>query len=366
MAARLQVRDARADDVDDLRALVRDAAQDGDVRICYEREPDYFTAVSVPTPSPRVIVLEDTQAQKVVGAFCLGQRQAFVNGERRPVWYGNELRLHSGWRGGVALHRMFRTFKSVLGDDWMQTIIMAGNEASLGAVASGRAGLPTYHPCGELASFMVSVRQKLAISSDMAVRRAVTADIPAMQVLYETEASRKQLAPCFDFSRLGTKDPYYAGARLEDFFLAFDGDRLVGMAGWWDQTPFKQSRVIGYSQTMRRLRPFYNLFAGATGRITLPREGVISRYAYLHAVACLDNDPAILRTILAAVLDDPAARRAVDSVVFGCDVRDPLQNALKGLKVRKMRSHQFLASYAGDPRANIDQDQLFYVEPSRM
>lgn len=368
MAARLIVRKARLEDTDGLRALVKDAAQDGAIRISYEREPDYFTATRIPAPDSQVWVLEDTKSGMVAGAFCVGQRDCFVNGNLQPVWYGNELRIHSAYRGGVALHRMFRQLRDALGANWMQTIIMGDNKTSLGAVASGRAGLPTYYECGETLSCLLSVKQKMTAPSGFEIRRASRDDLPAMQALYNTEASAKQLAPAYQFSQFGSDASFYHGIRLENVFLAFAGDQLTGMATLWDQTPFKQSRIVKYAAPLRIARPLINLAASMTGDVRLPPEGAVSRYAYLHNAVTRQNAPEPFRALLAELLSLGRTGKlgAIDALVTGFDPRDPLLDALAGLKLRKMPAQQFLASYTGDPRPALNSGQLFYVEPSRM
>ena len=368
MAARLIVRKASNADMDGLRALVKDAAQDGAIKISYEREPDYFTATRVPTTDAQVYVLEDTHSNHIAGAFCLGHRPAFVNGEVQRVWYGNELRIHSEYRGGIALHRLFRHFRKALGDHWMQTIIMGDNQASLSSVASGRAGLPVYYPAGETISCLMSVRQRLQHNSTYQVRRAARRDLPDIQALYNREAARKQLAPAYDFSRLGSEDTYYHGLNLHDVFLAFDGAKLKGIAGLWDQTSFKQSRIVKYAPALRISRPAINFVSKLNGGLQLPAEGAISHYAYLHNAVTDGNDPLPLRALLSTILKEcrQNCTGKVDAIVTGFDANDPLLEALRGLKLRRMPAKQFLASYSGDPRTALNSNQLFYVEPSRM
>jgi hypothetical protein len=370
MTSRFATRPANEGDRADLLALVRDGAQDGAVKIAYEREPDYFPAMSIPTPAPQLWVLEDKVSGRVVGGFNLGQRAVYVNGARRLAWYGNELRIHSSVRGGMALHRLFRQLKLLLGDDWMETVIMGDNQASLDTVASGRAGLPAYYPVGETRTHMLSTRARIAgpAVAGCDVQRARVQDLAELQAFHVREAARYQLAPAYDFAALGGEDPYYLGARLEDIFLLRRGGEIVAMAGLWDQTGFKQSRIIAYSPAIALFRPLYNLKSRLSGGLTLPKAGEISRYAYLWAVAVRGDDPALLRTLLRAMLkmvhEDVVP--GPEALLLGFGAANPLNAAVDASATRSFSSRQFVSSWAGDPRPGFDTHRPFAIEPARL
>lgn len=364
MSARFIVREATPMDRDNLLALVRSAAQDGAIQISYERDPDYFSALYVASPNPLVWVLEDKLENTIAGAFCLGVRDVYLNGKRTPVWYGNELRLHPNYRGGRALLRLFRQYKSHMGDKWMQTIIMGDNEKSLGSVASGRAGLPTYYSAGGIISHMISTKARIKTAPKTRVRRAEQTDRQAVQNFFNHTAKKKQLCPHYDFARIGTDDPYYKNIKWSDMFIALHGNDIVGMAGIWDQSEFKQSRVRAYSTAVKWARPFYNLWAKVSANIPLPKQGDIAKYAYLHSVLTLNNNPQIFSDLLSTILRE-TRHSPLDALVVGFDDRDPLGTVLDTIKSRPMPARHFMASHDDNPTHGFDADLIYYVEPAR-
>ncbi|MFP5384313.1 MAG: hypothetical protein ACLGHG_09615 [Gammaproteobacteria bacterium] len=353
--------------------LVARTPQQGLLRLNFERDPDFHAGACVSCEDPDIWIAEHGDAPgrsgrpaPVVAVINIGLRAVYLNGAVRRLRYGHDLRIDPAHRGGMLLHRIFRRLRAeLLPEEWMQTVILDGNDLSLSTVGSGRAGMPTYYPHGMIETHLVFTagRRRPRAIDGIDVRRARCGDMPVMQAFLDAEGPRRQFFPKYDLGRLLTEDRYYIGLRPDNFLLAFDGDVLVGMAGDWDQSAFKRTRVLAYPGVLRWLRHGYNAWGALTGGMRLPEAGECFRYRSLHTVLAKDNDPHVFRALLDHSLAGNADCEALACAFFA---GDPLTAALAKHRRRCMRSRHFLVCYGGDPRARIDGRLLPYVDVARL
>lgn len=151
------IRPAHVDDSAAILDLVSRTPQHGLLHLNFERDPDFYIGSFVSCEEPDVWVAEEAEAPgRIVAVINIGRRVVYVNGEPQRVRYGHDLRIDPAHRGGMLLHRIFRRLRKELGQgEWMQTVILDGNDASLSTVGSGRAGMPVYYPQGEIETHLV-------------------------------------------------------------------------------------------------------------------------------------------------------------------------------------------------------------------
>lgn len=366
MSQRFLVRPTQESDADGLQELLADTPQEGSIMLNFERQPNYFWATDIGTSEPDLWVMEDTQDNRVAGAFSMGKRDVFVNGIKTPMRYGSDLRIHRDYQGGRALLRLFKSLTTALGDDIYQTVILEENQASLATVGSGRLKIqPKYYPAGRHRTNMIELRRKEKHTVNSSVRRATIDDIAAMQDFFNTNAAEKQFYPSYDFSLIGSDDSYYRNIKLEDFFLAFLDDELVGITGLWDQKGFKQTRITGYSKGIQYARPFYNLYTKIFGGLSLPPAGSLTSYVYLHSTVIKNNDKQIFADLLATARDE-LANSPYDALVVGFDENDPLHEVTDKYKKIELFSLHFMCGFGDDPMDDIGRDKLMYLETARL
>lgn len=361
------IRPATAGDGAQILDLIRRTPQHGLLTLNFERDPDFFLGARVSCEDPDVWVAEDDDAPgRIVAVINIGWRTVYVDGVPRRVRYGHDLRIDPAFRGGMLLHRIFRRLKKELAPgEWMQTVILDGNDVSLSTVGSGRAGMPTYYPDGTIETHLLFTagRRHLRVADDLQVRRATAGDLAAMQAFLDREGAQRRYFPRLDLERLHAGDPYYAGLVPENFLLAFDGDVLAGMLGDWDQKAFKRTRVIDYPGPLRWVRHGYNAVSAIAGGMHLPAAGECFRYRSLHTVCVRQDDPRVFRALLDRALAD---NRDCDALVCGFFAGDPLATALQHYRRRTMRSLHFLVCYDGDPRPGPGTARAPYIDVARL
>ena len=357
---RCLIRPATAEDDPAIRALLRSTSQPGIVPLNFEREPSYFHGSAVACAHQDVWIACDRDSQQeALALFNMGSREVYVNGTPVRLRYAHDLRLAPDVRGSRLLIQLFRQAREqIYPGEWLHTVILSDNTVSLQTVGSGRAGLPHYYPHGEIGTHMIFAPPRRRPGHR--VTRATDNDLPAMREWLREQGPRRHFFPVYQLDKLLSGDPYYRGLQLDDFFLAWRGQQLVGMVGTWNQKPFKQTRVLGYPMGLAWLRHVYNLHSRMRGGLTLPPAGGTLDYLLLHTLLIENDDPAILDALLQEIL---AVQPGAVSVGLFND--DPLADAVQGYRRQTLRSQHFLISYEDNPAAELDC-RLPYVEIARL
>jgi len=361
-----RIRRAEAHDNDGILSLLESTPQWGAVSLNFERRPDYFCGARITCEEPDVWVAETRcEPRRIEAVYNVGRRRIWVNGQVAWIRYAHDLRIAPDCRNGMLLHRLFRQLRGMLEPgEWMQTVILRDNATSLATVASGRAGLPGYYPYGTIETSLIYTRAaRRPPPVGVFVRRTTKADLPAIAELLREEGAHKQFSPHWQTARLGSDD-YYLGLDASDFLGVWEGDRLRGLLGLWDQKRIKQTRVLGYRGGLRWLRHLYNLHSRVRGGFRLPAPGGYLCYLTLHAVLAKDNDPRWLQWLLDHAVH--AFHGQYDALLCGFFASDPLSRVPARYRRQLLYSDHFLVSYDGDPRGGLNDDRVPYVDVARL
>ncbi|QFI37963.1 hypothetical protein FR932_08920 [Moritella marina ATCC 15381] len=381
MASRFDTRPAQTKDSDELIALIAATPQTGAITINFERKPDFFMATNIVTQTPDVWVAIERESERVAAIFSIGHRDVYVNGSRQKVRYGNDLRIHPDFKSGRTLFNLLKCYRQAMGKDWMQTVILSDNNASLNSIGSGRSITPTYYDFGEMTTHMLYLtrprvirqgltRPRLALpsltqQSKFNIRKADHNDIELMQEFFEQQAKTKQFYPHYDFIKLLNGDEYYRGLVISNYYLMFEGNRLVAMAGIWDQSSFKQTRFVAYSKLMAVGRLLNNVYSTLFGGMMLPKAGDKLSYVSLHSLLVINDDEKLFSRLLAHIYNDCLAQN-YQALVCGLPSVDSRQRILEQYRSKVLYSKHFIASYHDDPRGNFDNTYPLYLEPARL
>lgn len=340
--AGLTLRQAEPGDHAALEELFRATVMDGKVRIGVERDPDYFVGARVQADEPDVWAAFGGDGD-AVGLFAAGRRRVWLGGER-PMRYLYDLRIHPARQQSALLARGFQWLRREVfaAGEWAQTLVLDSNLHALKTLTSGRCGLPQYCPAGRYLSWLLPA-QALRVQRGIVVRRAGSGDLVAMQGLLEAAARRRSFAHVLRLFDLGGHG--WPDLQVGDFLLAVRAGDVVGMMGLWNQSRFQRLRVCGYSRSTALVRPLWNVWAAAAGKIKLPPPGVVLPLRKATALACADDDPRILRALLGAALKEVDGKL----LMVGLSAADPLVPAMRGLRGRVACGHHFLVGWDGAP-----------------
>ena len=365
--SRFQIRKAIQSDSESLLKLMSSTHQEGKVRVNFERKPNFFYGSLVTAPNLDILVAEDRINKHIIGVYSIGSRNVFVNGQMRRVKYGCDLRIHRDYRRGSLLARLTKEVRKSLGENWAQAVILSENVNVFDIPLSGGIGRPKFFEWGAIKTHLIYIGlPKSRPRGNYNVRVASENDIDIMQDFFNKEAPKKQFYPYYQFSRISEgRDPYYRDQKIEDYFLCFEGDHLVGVTGFWNQKDFKQTRFVGYPTVLKALRPLYNLQSRLTGGLELPIAGGLLNYGTLHSILVKDNQPIIFSHLFHKIYSSFRGT-AIKAIVCGLSSNDPLMTVFKSYRKQTMGSKHYIFSFGDDPRKTLDPDRILYVEIARL
>ena len=331
-----------------LRAFLRECYMEGAIHLSFRREPSFFVAERVGARSSQAIVVRDTHTRQVVGLGSRSIRRVYVNGEARDIGYLGGLRSHPSVRGRTLLARGYRFLKELHQDGqapYYLTTIMEDNENARRILESGRGGLPTYRYIGRLATFVVplGLRKGGPGSRDVLVTQA-SPDVLKDTVAFINRHNRaRQFAPHYeeeDFQDSGV----LPGMTVDNVYVAWQGENIVGVVGVWDQRRFKQTVVMGYEGALRWLRPVVNIVTRVKGFGPLPKPGSPIDFFYVGFVAIDPPNSAVLSSLLDHVSCE-APVEGCSHFLIGLSADDPMQEVLHKYHPRTLFSRIYIVHW---------------------
>lgn len=303
-----------------IRRLLSANPVPGRIRIRYEREPDYFAGCATMGATDVLVARANDQ---VVGVACRSVRPMFINGERADVGYLGQLRVDARFRGRWLVLRGFRKLHELHRQSpprgYVTTIIEGNDEAEGVLVRRARGPMPRYRKIDRLMT--------LALPTAKATAAAVSLDTPLRDIVefLQREGRRKNFYPVYE--ERSFSDGTTRGFDPKDFIVIQRDGSILGVAGLWDQSSYKQSIVDAYDPLTRFARPFYNLLR----RAALPKPGNALRFAYGSFFCVRDDDAAVAHTLMDRLLA-VARERRFDHLLVGFAESDPLLAAARAFR----------------------------------
>ncbi|MFC4258192.1 hypothetical protein ACFOZ5_03995 [Marinobacter lacisalsi] len=365
---KLEVSRARPDDNGDILSLLSTIPQPGAISLSFERSPNYFHGAAISAEDPEVFILRtpEPKAQSTLGIFNIGTRRLFINGELQRVRYLHDLRLDPSVRGTRALGMAFQTTREMMADDELfQAVVLEENHSFLATMMRPRKLMPDLSAKGSIETSLIYGRASRKFQApSVEIRPATPEDLPAMQALLDEEGPKRQYFHYHDLNELKDPGPWYRALSVSDYYLIFEDGELAGLAGTWDQKPFKQTRVAAYSKPVRLGRPLYNMWAKATRGMPLPKVGGCLSYLTLHTVVIRNHDINLLRMLVNALLQGPA--RDYDAIACGFFTADPLSHGPRSFPRRTLLSHHFIGTWGREHRPWIDPKRIPHADIARL
>jgi hypothetical protein len=170
------------------------------------------------------------------------------------------------------------------------TAILSQNHAARRLLEAGLRGLPAYTPVSEIRTFTFSTRRLRRLAAPTGVASGPAVGGAALGFMKDHFATL-DAAPCLppaDSSNLQGRPPVTITAHLhrEDFVVVRRHDQVCAVAALWDQRPFRQVLVTGYTPSLGPARPLLNACRAFTGHAPLPAPGKPLALGYVSHLAC--------------------------------------------------------------------------------
>ncbi|HVW48880.1 MAG TPA: hypothetical protein VHC91_00530 [Trinickia sp.] len=274
---------------------------EGAAAISLRREPSFLASSRLLGKPVQIIVGRDTATGRIVATGSRCETASYIDGQPRRTAYLSDLRIDRDHRSGVLLSRVFRYLRMLHDADPLPayTLIYGDNEAALGNLVGGRAGLPFYLQRARLLARAIRLTRRRARPAlpGIELRRAREDELPELVRFINERRSELRWAPILDtadFSPGRRCDTL----RAQDFFVALREGRICATIAAWDQAPLRQAHVERYPRATQLLRTPYNLAACLCRLPRLPAIGAPLPYVYLAFIAAENDDAALCAALL--------------------------------------------------------------------
>jgi hypothetical protein len=345
----MTVRIDLATPADDLaiRGLCRREAVPGNITVSYEREPDFLLGCRVTGDDFQVVVARDQGDGELAGVACRSTREVFVNGLRQRIGYLGQLRIDQRFRGRWLVSRGFSMLKELHEQDpvpaYLVSIVGGNREAEEVLVRKARKSFPAFHRVAEFNTLAISIgRGKRPAHVGLEISAGSSEQTSEIAGFLQEQGAQRQFFPVWTEESI--RKLTSLGLRLEDLRVARHNGAIVGVAGLWDQSGYKQTVVHGYSGWLRAAAPIYNFSAPWMGRASLPRPGGKLRSVYA-ALVCVANDDAQIFASLLSELYNLARSRGFEYLLIGLDAKDLLLPIARKYTHVLYPSHLYLAEW---------------------
>ena len=342
---------APADDAA-IRELLRREPMPGRIRLTYEREPEFRLGCEVTGEDCRVLVVRHEDSGEIVGLACRSVRRVFVNGREQRLGYLGQLRVDSRFRGRGLLSRGFSQLRQLHDRDplpgYLASIVDGNREATGVLVRKPRPVFPVFRPVADYRTLAIRVdRAKPELRAEAGISTPHAGELAEVASFLRLHGSRRQFFPAWTEASLSRLSSF--GLGVADLRIARRGDGIVGVAGLWDQSAYKQTIVHGYTGWLKAAVPLYNFAARRLGHATLPRPGEKLRSAYASLLCVANDEVSVFRALLRELYNLACGRR-LGQLLVGLDARDPLLPAARQYSHVAYPSRLYLADWPDESR----------------
>jgi hypothetical protein len=338
----------------------------GSVEIAFTKEPDFFRAEQVHGRFTETYIIHHTQDGILAGMGTRAIKPAYLNGKKDNVGYLCNLRILPEYQKGLVLARGYTFLKQRHSDNRARlylTTIIEDNIHARSTLESGRSSLPGYYDIGRFCTFALSLKQSRIKSKNTSlnIRRSTHKDIQQIIDFLRVEGPRKQFFPEYSQGDFETKDGILLGLGLDDIYLAFIGDQLVGVTAAWDQTEYRQSVIVGYNRMIQSFRPFINLGLGLLGYPLFPKPQTALSYFSLGLVCIKGNDADIFASLINTITSERENKYSF--MMAGFHEKDPLLDILQKHKGISYSSRVYIVCWEnGEKDRNQLDSRIPYLE----
>jgi hypothetical protein len=255
--------------------------------------------------------------------------------------YLGELRLDRAAHGRFDVlrggYRFFHEQRATAPADIHFTSIAADNVRARRLLERSLPALPRYEFLAELTTLLISTAARRV--RRVAVSAAGAPRLPTPPATALEPASAGELA---DFlNACGARHQFAAAwtpqtitslaahaLPLESFGVLRDRGKIVAAAALWDQRPFRQTVIHGYSPLLALSRPLINTIGPFFGGARLPPRGSVLAHAFLSPLALAPHrEPALFALVTA--FHERARQRGIDFLTLALPSGDPRLAALR-------------------------------------
>lgn len=333
-------------------------------RIFFDRSPDIFIIPKL--TSYKYICGGIFRYGELQGYAIAAYQKRYVDQRLTDVMYLGNLHIAKSGRGKGFFYRMSDFFFGDLTPniEYVYSYIMEQNQSAMDLVNRTHPNFPNVPYSGVIGRIaMVNIFLTIPVRRNRKyiIRKATPTDIDQIVRLLSAEYTARFLAPEMNhrvFLRYLSQRPHFG---IENYFLALYGSEVIGVCSVWDMTPLKKNTILGYSNTMRKVRLLYNFGAPLFGIPGLPAPGDALRDVTIAEYAVKERDPDIMEDLLRYIYKQ-YRHQGYHSIIFGSSADDPLLKATKTFFKKSIYSNVILGSLQPEKLDEMKNKKLIYAD----
>ncbi|MBF0595515.1 MAG: hypothetical protein HQL22_11200 [Candidatus Omnitrophica bacterium] len=351
---KINFRLATREDNQGLLDLAHAVSMSGDIEIVFERNPNFFYACEIQGFSYQVLVA--TRSDNTICASGVRVlKSAYINGNPMEIGYLGDLKVSSKARKLRILSNGYQKMKKLHQDGQAMlhiTAIIDDNKDAKAALVwkNKDQSIPNYYDLGRINTYFVFPFLPRFLLNMPKIVRGNREIIDNIVSFLNAEGMKKQFFPVY------TRE-YFLNLRqfnVSDFYVAYEGDQIVGVVATWDQSSFRQTLLKKYHGSMTWIKRILGSL--------LPQEGERIKHLYVSFVTVKDNSSRILAALLHYVYAD-IRKVGYKYFVLGLHEQDALNKALRGVSSIVYKSRLYVAEYKSDDEIRrLLDNRVPYVE----
>ncbi|MDP2668476.1 MAG: hypothetical protein Q8P07_01430 [bacterium] len=329
---------------DALRAVLCKVPTPGNISLVFNCEPSFYVAEHAGSVKSQTLIYKDQKTGMIAGIAGRSIRNLYIDGVQKTVGYLNNLKLLPEVRSGTVFARGYKQIHDFHGDGeapYYFATILDENKYAQQILESGRAGIPNCVFAGMFVTYLIPLRKRALYKLRHEIIPCDESTLLKAHSCLSEWNSRYQFAPVYTPDDISGRTRLLPNFSPDNLYICKEGDGVAGTLGVWNQQPFKQMIVAGYSARMKTVRPFYNIMARLNGHPTLPNIGEHIKCVYASLISSKEDDSEVFKSLICKARSDWSGR-GHDYLLVGLSVENKLAAVARSLAARELKSRIYL------------------------
>jgi len=329
---KINYRFAQEKDHPQMEELYNSSPMDASLDILFAKNPSFIRANGVKGYEVKTAIAEI--GGEIIAAGTRSLSNNYINGIPGIMGYLSDLRISSKkvFKKRV-LADFYLYFYNLMGRGQAGIHIMSILEDNRKAKAAltwnaKHNFIPNAVSLGLINTYFIFPLFKKKTACKYKIKRYEDEDLENIVEFLNKEGGKRNLFPAVSADYFKS----LPGFCVKDFLIAYEGSRIAGVMGKWNQSSFRQLILNSYKNKFKILKwlPFF------------PKEKKEIRMIYVSFAAVQNDNPAVFKELLTEFYN---AYKKEGAVVLSLHENDPFNNALNGFIKYVFKSRLYACDY---------------------
>lgn len=274
------------------------------INLKLDQSPNIWKSYSVFGQNYDVLAVIDNNKNQIACACVLSRKKCYIQTSIYEIGYVSALKARKEYRNTLAFARFLKLFneysENINAVCWLFSVF-TDNELVNKLVKNKRFLLPEIDKINIYNSYIFRAKSlyfKNTKKQNIKIKFARKNDIPDIMNFIEKTAEKTDLIPNYSYENIANGSGILKDFLIENLVLAFENNKIIGMAGSWNQTNFRRWIVESYSKKYLFLRPIINIAAKIKNMPNLPKARNSINYKIICLLLIENDNPEIFKILL--------------------------------------------------------------------